>query len=87
LAVFIWTVNIAASNADAQAGRKMEHSAIASHISKPPVSSDQPTLEVDELWTYIGHKGNEYWLAYALEKATRKVVDFVIGKRTEATWA
>jgi insertion element IS1 protein InsB len=59
--------------------------AIAAHISKPPVSSDQLIFEVDELWTYIGRKDNEYWLAYALDKSTRKVVDFVIGKRTKAT--
>jgi IS1 family transposase len=39
---------------------------------------------VDELWTYIGRKENEYWLAYALEKGGR-VADFVVGKRTKAT--
>lgn len=59
--------------------------AIGGRISKPPVISDQRTFEVDELWTYIGRKDNEYWLAYALDKGTRKAVDFVIGKRTKAT--
>jgi insertion element IS1 protein InsB len=59
--------------------------AIAANISRPVVSSDQPIFEVDELWTYIGRKDNEYSLAYALDKATRKAVDFVIGKRTKAT--
>src|ERR1700744_960526 len=34
---------------------------------------------------YIGRKENEYWLAYGLDKATGKIVDFVIGKRTKAT--
>jgi insertion element IS1 protein InsB len=43
------------------------------------------TWEVDELWTYIGRKDNEYWIAYALNRKTRKVVDFIIGKRTKAT--
>jgi insertion element IS1 protein InsB len=43
------------------------------------------TFEVDELWTYIGRKDNEYWIAYALNRQTRQVVDFVIGKRTKAT--
>ena len=28
---------------------------------------------------------NEYWLAYALDKTIRQVMDFVIGKRTKAT--
>jgi insertion element IS1 protein InsB len=58
---------------------------IAGSISKPSSLRNQLVFEVDELWTYIGHRNNEYWLAYALNKATRKVVDFVIGKRTKGT--
>jgi insertion element IS1 protein InsB len=59
--------------------------AIAADIKNPPTLQDQPAFEVDELWTYIGHKANEYWLAYALNKTNGQVVDFVIGKRTKAT--
>jgi IS1 family transposase len=40
---------------------------------------------VDELWTYIGRKDNEHWVAYGLDKATGQVVDFIIGKRTKGT--
>jgi insertion element IS1 protein InsB len=58
---------------------------IAYEIQKPSIPQDQPAFEVDELWTYIGHKANEYWLAYALNKTNGQVVDFVIGKRTKAT--
>jgi IS1 family transposase/transposase-like protein len=58
---------------------------IASGITKPVIPNDQPIFEVDELWTYIGRKDNEYWLAYGLDKATGRVVDFVIGKRTKGT--
>ena len=58
---------------------------IAKDIVKPPIPQDQPAFEVDELWTYIGRKENEYWLAYALHKPTGQVVDFVIGKRTKTT--
>jgi insertion element IS1 protein InsB len=58
---------------------------IAMSIEKPLIPKDQPAFEVDELWTYIGRKENEYWLAYALNKTTGRVVDFVIGKRTKAT--
>src|SRR5258708_40309164 len=42
---------------------------IAGHIAKPSILLNQPTFEVDELWTYIGSKDNEYWLAYALDKS------------------
>jgi insertion element IS1 protein InsB len=58
---------------------------IADAISQPPIPRDRPAFEVDELWTYIGRKANEYWLAYALDRTTRQVIDFVIGKRTKAT--
>jgi insertion element IS1 protein InsB len=58
---------------------------IADGISKPPELSDHPIFEVDELWTYIGRKDNEYWLAYGLDRATGKVADFVIGKRNKRT--
>jgi insertion element IS1 protein InsB len=58
---------------------------IATGIEKPFIPPDQPGFEVDELWTYIGHKANEYWLAYALDKTAGQVADFVIGKRTKAT--
>ena len=50
-----------------------------------PKSELNATWEVDELWTYIGRKDNECWIAYALNRQTRQVVDFVIGKRTKAT--
>jgi insertion element IS1 protein InsB len=50
-----------------------------------PQREQSATWEVDELWTYIGRKENEYWIAYALNRRTRQVVDFIIGKRTKAT--
>jgi insertion element IS1 protein InsB len=52
---------------------------------KRPVLGEKGTFEVDELWTYVGRKDNDYWVAYALNRQTRQVVDFVIGKRTKAT--
>ena len=58
---------------------------LANSIERPVRTEVQPTFEVDELWTYIGRKENEYWIAYALDRKTRQVVDFVIGKRNKAT--
>jgi insertion element IS1 protein InsB len=57
---------------------------IAAAIQRPPIEKDQPCFEVDELWTYIGRKANEHWVGYALDKE-RKVVDFVVGKRSVST--
>jgi len=58
---------------------------IGAGIVKPSILSVEPVFEVDELWTYVGRKENEYWLAYGLDKSTGRVVDFVIGKRTKTT--
>jgi insertion element IS1 protein InsB len=58
---------------------------IAARIDRPIIVRYDAIFEVDELWTYIGRKDNEYWLAYALDRATGQVIDFVLGKRTKST--
>jgi insertion element IS1 protein InsB len=56
----------------------------ANGITKPKVLPGQPWFEVDELWTFIGRKENEHWVAYALDR-DKAVIDYVVGKRTVAT--
>jgi len=58
---------------------------LAASIAKPPIPLKRQCFEVDELRTYIGNKGNQYWIAYALCSETKQVVDFVVGKRTKRT--
>ncbi len=41
--------------------------------------------ELDEMKTYIGNKNKRYWIVYAIDRATRKVIDFKVGKRTKKT--
>lgn len=57
---------------------------IARGISKPIISRGK-TYEVDELCTYIRHKKNYIWLVYALEKNSKTVVSFNVGKQTNKT--
>jgi IS1 family transposase len=42
-------------------------------------------LEVDEFWTYVGHKKNKVWLIYAYHRVTGEIVAFVWGKRNYKT--
>ena len=58
--------------------------AIAKSINQPIISKGK-TYEVDEMCTYIKHKRNFIWLVYALEKESRNVVSFHVGKRTNKT--
>ncbi len=39
-------------------------------------------FEVDELFTFVGRKENRTWIAYAIERETKSVIDFVIGGRS-----
>jgi insertion element IS1 protein InsB len=58
---------------------------IARRIEKPPVPLNRPAFEMDELRTYIGHKDNQYWIAYALCPVSKAVIDFTVGKRSKGT--
>lgn len=57
---------------------------IAKSIDRPVICKGK-TYEVDEMCTYIGHKRNFMWLVYALEKDTKKVIRFNVGKQTNKT--
>lgn len=57
---------------------------IAKNIHQPIISKGK-TYEVDEMCTYIRYKQNFIWLVYALEKDSKNVVSFNVGKRTNKT--
>ena len=57
---------------------------IAKSISRPVISLNK-SYEVDELRTYYKNKGRLLWIVYALQKDTKNVIDFVVGRRTKAT--
>jgi insertion element IS1 protein InsB len=50
-----------------------------------PIISLCKSYEVDEMRTFIKRKENLIWIVYALEKESKKVVCFNIGKRTNKT--
>jgi len=52
---------------------------IADSIKKPIISTGR-TYDVNELKTYIRKKNNDYWVIYALERESRQVIDFKVGK-------
>ena len=35
--------------------------------------------------TYIGNKNKRYWIVYAIDRVTREVIDFKVGRRTKRT--
>jgi len=57
---------------------------IAKKIKSPLIVMGKE-YEVDELCTYVGNKNKKIWLVCALERQTRDIVRFNIGKRTNHT--
>jgi len=39
--------------------------------------------EMDEMWSFVGHKGNPRWLWYAIDHCTGKVLASVFGRRKD----
>ncbi|WP_366937438.1 IS1 family transposase [uncultured Flavobacterium sp.] len=57
---------------------------IAKNINQPIISNGKD-YEVDEMRTFIKRKDKLVWIAYALEKESKNVVSFSVGKRTNRT--
>lgn len=41
------------------------------------------TIQCDELWSFVDHKGNKQWVWLALDSTTREIVGVYIGDRDE----
>lgn len=41
------------------------------------------TIQCDELWSFVDHKGNKQWVWLALDATTREIVGLAIGARDE----
>ncbi|WP_333809272.1 IS1 family transposase [Flavobacterium sp.] len=57
---------------------------IAKKIPNQPIFKNK-TYEVDEIRTFIKNKERPVWIVYALERKTKQVVNFSIGRRTKRT--
>ncbi len=54
-------------------------------IKLAPLQNKYKELQIDELWSYVKHKGNKVWLIYAVCAETKEVVAYAFGKRNAAT--
>ena len=57
---------------------------IANKIKIPTIKFYQ-SYELDEMRTFIGKKTNLVWIVYAIDKMSKKVLSFYIGKRNNKT--
>ena len=40
-------------------------------------------IECDEMWSFVGDKGNKYWIWIALDKDSRAIVGLYVGDRSQ----
>jgi IS1 family transposase/transposase-like protein len=57
---------------------------IGQNIVQPPIAQGK-CYEVDEMRTYIGKKSLLRWIVYALDRESKEVVSFNVGRRTNKT--
>ena len=55
----------------------------ADQTAEPRPPARLADLEVDEMWSFVGKKERQAWLWYAYSPRIRKVIGFVIGRRTD----
>jgi len=58
---------------------------ISNQIKTPYFNKLGCKFEVDEMWTFIGNKTNTAWITYAIERETKNVIDFFVGRKTKET--
>jgi insertion element IS1 protein InsB len=42
-------------------------------------------FEIDEMWSFIGNKKNVTWITYTLERETKSIINFYVGRKTKET--
>lgn len=57
---------------------------ISNAIKSPCTTKHGSMYEVDELWSFIGQKTNLIWITYAMERETKRIVDFFVGNKSKA---
>ena len=57
---------------------------IAENISQSPIDMGR-SYDVDEMRTYFGKKSKLRWIVYALDRESKAVVSFNVGRRTNKT--
>lgn len=58
---------------------------ISKQIKAPYFNKLGCKFEVDEMWSFIGNKSNVTWITYVLERETKNIIDFYVGRKTKET--
>ena len=56
---------------------------LALKVEKPVLIEKHQYYELDEMRVVVGYKQQEAWITYAINRNTKQVVNFVVGRRTK----
>ena len=56
---------------------------MASKIQKPILNEKHKYYELDEMRVIVGYKQNEAWITYAINRHTKQIINFIVGRRTK----
>lgn len=59
--------------------------AVAEKTLLEPKRKHYHSVQIDELWSYVGQKRQKCWIVYAYAPETDEILAYVIGKRNAAT--
>jgi len=59
---------------------------LSATLVKPDANDPKSTImEIDELWSFVDHKGNKIWVWIVLCRKTRQIVARAVGDRSKKT--
>uniref|UniRef100_UPI00064AADE8 IS1 family transposase n=2 Tax=Tenacibaculum TaxID=104267 RepID=UPI00064AADE8 len=58
---------------------------ISKQIKTPYFNKFGCKFEIDEMWSFIGSKKNVIWITYVLERETKSIIDFYVGRKSKET--
>ena len=59
-----------------------KYTSIKKEFDEPIKKKISIIIECDEMWSFVGKKGNKYWIWTALDRNSRRVVGLYIGDRS-----
>jgi insertion element IS1 protein InsB len=72
-----------------EGGLESVHTALLRTLTPETVAVDMAQAgeaEMDEMWSFVGHKGNPRWLWHAIDHHTGKVLAYVFGRRQDTVF-
>jgi insertion element IS1 protein InsB len=57
----------------------------AATLKRPRLPPHLAEVEIDEMWSFVGHKEQQAWLWYAFEPHSKQIVAWTVGERTDQT--